>query len=261
MLNAALSLILAAGFFSGCTHDKDVVPEPKPSSTVQADDQSHGKTSTSETVRNHHKKNPKPPTSTPSTPPPNTPTGPADTTAPKPCPEYQVIDGRAKCRLVTHHPRTRPPPHPIPRSRRHTPPPRPHPRLGPDPSVNEWNMLAVGYPIWLWTDQPNHLATTAHHDGLTFTSTPANIPTLQHGRRQHQTMRHHHPLPRLHQTNQPHLQLHLRHPSPIGHPYTLTATTTWTINWTTTGHHGTLTHTTTGTRTLEVGELQSLIIG
>jgi hypothetical protein len=36
---------------------------------------------------------------------------------------------------------------------------------------------------------------------------------------------------------------------------------TWTITWHTTGHHGTLTHTTTGTRTLDVGELQSLLVG
>jgi len=47
--------------------------------------------------------------------------------------------------------------------------PDPTPRFGPDPSVNEWKMLAVGYPIWLWTDAPTELSATATHDGLSMT--------------------------------------------------------------------------------------------
>ena len=28
------------------------------------------------------------------------------------------------------------------------------PVFGPDPDNNEWKMLAVGYPVWLWTEGP-----------------------------------------------------------------------------------------------------------
>ena len=28
----------------------------------------------------------------------------------------------------------------------------PTPGVGPDPSLNDWNMAAVGYPLWLWAE-------------------------------------------------------------------------------------------------------------
>ena len=43
--------------------------------------------------------------------------------------------------------------------------PDPTPRLGPDPSVNEWNMLVVGFPIWLWTDKPTTLTNSLTDHG------------------------------------------------------------------------------------------------
>ena len=41
--------------------------------------------------------------------------------------------------------------------------PAPVVRLGPDPSWNKWKLLAVGLPIWLWTEgiQPQTAATSA----------------------------------------------------------------------------------------------------
>jgi hypothetical protein len=41
--------------------------------------------------------------------------------------------------------------------------------------------------------------------------------------------------------------------------YKRQANTHWRINWATNGYNGTFTHTYTGSRTLEIGELQSLI--
>ena len=40
--------------------------------------------------------------------------------------------------------------------------PTPVVRLGPDPSWNQWKLLAVGLPIWLWTEgvQPQTAATS-----------------------------------------------------------------------------------------------------
>ncbi len=143
--------------------------------------------------------------------------------------------------------------------------PDPTPRFGPDPSVNEWNMLAVGFPIWLWTDQPTQLTTTAHHDGLTFQLTATwQSTTFNMGDGHTKTCTTTTPYP-------PHLDKPGR-PSPTcgyiydtrspkGHPYTVTADTHWQIDWAAAGQTGTLNTTYTGNRTLDVGELQSLVTG
>jgi hypothetical protein len=143
--------------------------------------------------------------------------------------------------------------------------PNPTPRFGPDPSVNEWKMLAVGYPIWLWTDRPTTVSTTAHHDGLDFTLTATWTSTTF-------TMGDGHTKTCTATTIRPKTVKPATKPSPtcgytyqtkskIGHPYTVTADTHWRINWATNGYQGTFTHTYTGNRTLEIGELQSLING
>lgn len=46
--------------------------------------------------------------------------------------------------------------------------PTPTPRFGPDPDNNEWKMLAVGFPVWLWTDGPTSVSTSASASGFTF---------------------------------------------------------------------------------------------
>ena len=143
--------------------------------------------------------------------------------------------------------------------------PNPTPRFGPDPSVNEWKMLAVGFPIWLWTDRPTTVSTTAHHDGLTFTLTATWTSTTF-------TMGDGHSKTCTATTIRPKQVKPATKPSPtcsytyqtkskIGHPYTVTANTHWRINWTTNGYQGTFNHTYTGSRTLTIGELQSLING
>ena len=143
--------------------------------------------------------------------------------------------------------------------------PNPTPRFGPDPSANEWKMLAVGFPIWLWTDRPTTVSTTAHHDGLTFTLTATWTSTTF-------TMGDGHSKTCTATTIRPKQLKPATEPSPtcgytyqtkskIGHPYTVTADTHWRIDWTTNGYSGTFTHTYTGNRTLEIGELQSLING
>ena len=143
--------------------------------------------------------------------------------------------------------------------------PDPTPRFGPDPSVNKWKMLAVGYPIWLWTDRPTTISTTAHHDGLTFTLTATWTSTTF-------TMGDGHTKTCTATTIRPKTVKPATKPSPTcgyvyqtksskGHPYTVTAATHWHIDWTTNGYNGTFTHTYTGNRTLNIGELQSLING
>ena len=40
-----------------------------------------------------------------------------------------------------------------------------------DPNNNEWKMLAVGFPIWLWTEGPTTMSTSASASGFTFQMT------------------------------------------------------------------------------------------
>ena len=52
--------------------------------------------------------------------------------------------------------------------------PAPVVRLGPDPSWNQWKLLAVGLPIWLWTEgvQPQTAATSAEGIDIQMQATP-----------------------------------------------------------------------------------------
>ena len=139
------------------------------------------------------------------------------------------------------------------------------PRFGPDPSVNEWKMLAVGFPIWLWTDRPTHLATTAHNDGLNFTLTATwTSTTFTMGDGQTKSCSATSIRPKTVEpatTPSPTCGYVYQTRSKPGHPYTVTAATHWRIDWTTNGYRGSFVHTYTGSRTLEIGELQSLING
>lgn len=47
--------------------------------------------------------------------------------------------------------------------------PDPRPLVGPDPAVNEWKMVAVGYPLWLWTAGPGTVTDRVRAFGVTFT--------------------------------------------------------------------------------------------
>jgi hypothetical protein len=141
--------------------------------------------------------------------------------------------------------------------------PNPTPRFGPDPSVNEWKMLAVGFPVWLWTDSPRTVTSTATNDGLTFTLKATwTSTTFNLGDGHTKTC-----------TNTSVYPAHIDKPgspsptcgyiydaaSPKGHPYTVSAETHWRIDWSTGGQAGSFDHIYTGNRTLEIGELASMI--
>lgn len=49
--------------------------------------------------------------------------------------------------------------------------PAPKPIFGPDPAKNEWKMLAVGFPVWLWTEGPTVVSTSTSSNGFTFQMT------------------------------------------------------------------------------------------
>ncbi|HEY3338059.1 MAG TPA: hypothetical protein VGK18_06120 [Propionicimonas sp.] len=141
--------------------------------------------------------------------------------------------------------------------------PDPTPRFGPDPSVNEWKMAAVGYPLWLWTDGPRVVSSRVRAYGVTFvlradwqsttfdmgdghhltcTRTPVYPANTKPGRKS----------PSCGYT-------YLTSSLPKGN-YTVTATTNWRIGWRALGQSGSIPGTHTGQWSLPVGELNALVV-
>lgn len=141
--------------------------------------------------------------------------------------------------------------------------PKPTPQFGPDPSDNEWNMIAVGYPLWLWTDGPTTVTATESAYGYTFTlrahyrSTTFELGDGTTTRCTDTT--------RYRRTTKPGTA------SPTcGHTYleaardgtyTVSATTHWDVDWSVAGFSGTLPGTHSASRELRVGELQAIVVG
>jgi hypothetical protein len=139
----------------------------------------------------------------------------------------------------------------------------PKPVIGPSPDINEWHMAAVGYPYWLWADGDlnpaavsttvadltvrldAHLASTTFDLGdgtrltctdLTARWTPAVEPAA--------------PSPACgHTYTKPSL--------PKG-KYTITAYSTWSVDWSVNGVGGTIPLYQQASTTVPVGELQVL---
>ena len=140
--------------------------------------------------------------------------------------------------------------------------PDPTIKLGPDPSVNEWNMAVVGLPIWLWTDAPRDASSTntgsgmridlaAHLDKLTFTMGDGKQVTCTQWT--------------------PYAPARSGDPSPTcGHvyakaslpkgEYTVNATAHWTARWSAMGYSGTIPLQSTASRSVPVGELQAVVV-
>ena len=140
--------------------------------------------------------------------------------------------------------------------------PKPTPQFGPDPADNEWNMMAVGYPVWLWTEGARTVTATesaygytftlrAHYRSTTFemgdgktkrcTDTTAYRKTVKPG------------------TASPTCGYTYLKPALDG-TYTVTATTHWDVDWSVAGFSGTLPGTHSASRQLPVGELQAIVV-
>jgi len=144
------------------------------------------------------------------------------------------------------------------------------------PHYENWGLSWwVGAPMWLWVDATDDLqwgthTLTATQDGTTVTATvtpttatfdpgdgttPITCPTPGTPRpwNPDDLLSHHSP------TGCEHTYTTTNQLGSIDSRYTITATVTWTIDWTTTDHqHGTFTTTTTSTdhTTIHVGELR-----
>lgn len=141
--------------------------------------------------------------------------------------------------------------------------PTPTPQVGPDPSANEWNMAAVGYPLWLWTEGPGTVRATESGYGLTFTLTARyQSTTFEMG--DGSTVRCTRTTAYRRSTRpgaeSPTCGYTYLEPAPGRGTYTVTATTHWDIDWSVAGFSGTLPGTHRADRQLPVGELQAIVV-
>ena len=141
--------------------------------------------------------------------------------------------------------------------------PDPTPRFGPDPSVNEWKMAAVGYPLWLWTDGPTVVSSRVRAYGITFTlRADLQSTTFDMGDGRHVTCSSTLVYP---SNTKPGRRspacgyTYLTSSLPKGN-YTVTATTHWRISWRALGQSGSLPGTHSGQWSLPVGELNALVV-
>ena len=137
-------------------------------------------------------------------------------------------------------------------------------RIGPDPSENEWGMIPVGYPVWLFAEGETSLSDSDEVEDLSvsleaeLTSTTFDMGdgttvtcqgpgTVYTGDVEPAT-----PSPTCGHTYQ-------QVPQGTAKSYTVTATAHWTVTWTAMGESATVTDSTSSTTELPVGELQVVI--
>lgn len=136
--------------------------------------------------------------------------------------------------------------------------PVPSIRFGPEPSANKWNMIPVGYALWVWTEGRSTLSSDASKDGLSVSlrAVPGEtVFTMGDGN----TLRcGYQPVWIKGNTQKSTCSYTYEYPSPEGEPYVVSATTTWDVQWTAAGRSGSLSMERTASRTITIGELHSL---
>ena len=141
--------------------------------------------------------------------------------------------------------------------------PDPTPRFGPDPSVNEWKMAAVGYPLWLWTDGPTVVSSRVRAYGITFTlRADWQSTTFDMGDGHQVTCTRTLVYPANTKPGRKSTACgytYLTSSLPKGN-YTVTATTNWRISWSALGQSGSVPGAHSGTWSLPVGELNALVV-
>lgn len=137
-------------------------------------------------------------------------------------------------------------------------------QVGPDPQQNEWGMIPVGYPVWLYADGETSLSDSEEVEGLSV-SLEAELTSMSFsmgdgtvvecagpGTPHTAEVEPGEPSPTCGHTYQ-------RVPSGSATSYTVTATAHWSVTWTAMGESGTVQDTTSSTTRLPVGELQVVI--
>ena len=137
------------------------------------------------------------------------------------------------------------------------------PQVGPDPSVNEWNMAVVGHPLWLWVDGPGQMDTSvsgygvtirmdARRAGLSFAMGDGSAVRCTDMTAYHDGVEPGSPSPTCGYT---YAKASLPKSS-----YRVTATAHWVVNWSAIGYSGAIPLDITDSRDLPVGELQAVVV-
>ncbi|MDN5571229.1 MAG: hypothetical protein L0G22_08255 [Propionibacteriaceae bacterium] len=142
--------------------------------------------------------------------------------------------------------------------------PSPEVRVGPDPSVNEWDMAVVGYPLWLWTETAASVEASTTQYGITIVmSAVRDRVVFDMGDGNTMTCRGMSRLPGGTKAGTPSPDCGYAYswPSLPEGDYTVTATSQWSVTWSALGYSGTVPVEVSATRELPVGELQAVIVG
>lgn len=141
--------------------------------------------------------------------------------------------------------------------------PQVKPGIGPDPSINQWKMAAVGYPYWLWADGPTSVGQVSQSVGNLNVALSAQLTSVSYDMGDGNTVTCDGPGVKWHRGIPPAKEsacgYRYEMPSLPDGSYTVTATSYWDIAWTVGGESGVIAMTQTGTRELPVGELQVLV--
>lgn len=170
--------------------------------------------------------------------------GPAPAGAPPPPPDPREVARRAVLQLEI---------------------PAPDARIGPDPTVNEWKMAVVGYPLWLWVSGPDRIDRTVTEQGITLNLTARRATTkfdLGDGTVKFcgVTTPYHSAVPPG--AESPSCGHRYQRPSLPGGRFAVSATTRWEVSWSALGQSGVLPLERRGPVTqLPVGELVSVRTG
>jgi hypothetical protein len=141
--------------------------------------------------------------------------------------------------------------------------PPPKAMIGPPPSINEWKMAAVGYPMWLWADGNLDPAPSSDSVGGLSVSLNARLVKVVYNMGDghkvtcndvsHKWTRAVTP-----GTRSPVCGYVYQRPSLPKGKYTITATTVWAVDWAVNGVGGTIPFYGTSSTQIPVGELQVL---
>ncbi len=139
------------------------------------------------------------------------------------------------------------------------------PKVGPDPSINRWNIVPVGQPLWLWHEGRDQITTNVTQQGITIQMTAVRTKTVfEMGNGDKVTCT------KMSKWRKPSYlpppkspncgYTYPRLPKERGAGFNMTVTAHWTVTWATLGQTGTLPLTRSQVRHMPVGELQAVIV-
>lgn len=140
----------------------------------------------------------------------------------------------------------------------------PKPGIGPPPSINQWNMAAVGYPLWLWGEGAVDPPLVTDSIGGLYVSLDAEISKMVFSMGDGTKVTCQGPGQKWTRSvpagaNSPTCGHVYETPSLPKGEYTVTATTYWSVAWNANGETGVIPFVQSASTAVPVGELQVLV--